>query len=92
MVVDNLWSNATEITFAILFVTLLFKFIKQNEDTIANKSTRLKEKNAVIANQQEFIARQTIMMQTISDTVKETSDTMRKLSAEIHDINMKLKE
>lgn len=92
MVVDNLWSNATEITFAILFVTLLFKYLKYNEDTITNKSNRLKEQNDVIAKQQDFIARQTITMQSISETVKETSDTMRKLSAEIHDINMKLKE
>ncbi len=99
MAVEAIWSNATEITFGLLFVSLFVWVMRKNDerekeyrDSIDDKEKRMKDKNNIIATQQIFIAKQSETMQSISETVKETSETIRKVSEEIHDIKLKIEK
>lgn len=92
MGIETLLSNATEISFGILFVALFIWVIKKNDEREKRYMKRLDDKNEVITEQQSFIGEQSKMMSSISETVKETSETMRKVSEEIHDIKIKIEK
>lgn len=90
MGIENLLSNATEISFGVLFVSLFVWVMRKNDEREKRYTLQLEGKAKVIAEQQIFIAKQSEMMGNISNTVKETSETIKKVSEEIHDIKVKI--
>lgn len=84
MGIDTLLSNATEISFAVLFVALFVWVMKKNDERENRYLKRLDDKNNVITEQQKFISEQTKTMSEISETVKETSKNVRDITSEIH--------
>lgn len=84
MGIDTLLSNATEISFAVLFVALFVWVMRKNDERENRYLKRLDDKNNVITEQQKFISEQTKTMSEISETVKETSKNVRDITSEIH--------
>lgn len=90
MGIDALLSNATEISFAVLFVALFVWVMRKNDERENRYLKRLDDKNKVITEQQRFISEQTKTMSEISETVKETSNNVREITNEIHAIKEKI--
>lgn len=92
MGLDPILSNATEISFAVLFVALFIWVMKKNDERENRYLKRLDDKNSVITEQQKFISDQTKTMSEISETVKETSNNVREITSEIHSIKEKIEK
>lgn len=92
MGLEPLMANATEISFAVLFVALFIWVMKKNDERESRYLKRLDDKNSVITEQQRFISEQTQTMSEISETVKETSKNVRDITNEIHSIKEKIEK
>ena len=92
MGIETLVANATEISFAVLFVALFAWVMKKNDERENRYLKRLDDKNNVITEQQKFISDQTKTMSEISETVKETSNNVREITNEIHAIKEKIEK
>lgn len=95
---DSIINNATEVSFAVLFIATFGFFIreytilmKKNDERETRYLKMLDNKSEIIAEQQSFINEQSKMMAEISETVKDTSKNIRDITLEIHSIKEKIR-